>query len=49
MAYDYSCANWDGLTDHLTDVSWECFSTSAVASELYEWVQVGIDACIPYC
>ena len=23
MAYDYSCADWDGLCDHLRDVSWE--------------------------
>ena len=23
IAYDYSCADWDGLCDHLRDVSWE--------------------------
>ena len=23
MAYDYSCADWDGLHDHLRCVSWE--------------------------
>ena len=23
MAYDYSCADWDGLCDHLKDVPWE--------------------------
>ena len=23
IAYDYSRANWDGLRDHLRDVSWE--------------------------
>ena len=23
MAYDYSCADWDGLCDHLRDVLWE--------------------------
>ena len=25
IAYDYSCANWDGLCDHLRDVPWEHF------------------------
>ena len=23
IAYDYSCADWDGLWDHLRDVPWE--------------------------
>ena len=23
LAYDYSCADWDGLRDHLRDVPWE--------------------------
>ena len=23
IAYDYSCADWDGLPDHLRDVPWE--------------------------
>ena len=23
IAYDYSCADWEGLCDHLRDVSWE--------------------------
>ena len=23
IAYDYSCADWDGLHDHLRDVPWE--------------------------
>ena len=23
IAYDYSCADWDGLQDHLRDVPWE--------------------------
>ena len=23
IAYDYSCADWDGLCNHLRDVSWE--------------------------
>ena len=36
IAYDYSRANWDGLRDHLRDVSWEDIfklSASAAASE----------------
>ena len=36
MAYDYSCAGWDGLGDHLRDVPWEDIfklSDSAAASE----------------
>ena len=36
IAYDYSCANWDGLRDHLRDVPWEDIfklSASATASE----------------
>ena len=44
IAYDYSCADWEGLCDHLRDVSWEDIfklSVSAAASEFCEWVQVG--------
>ena len=51
IAYDYSLANWDGLHDHLRDVPWENifrFSASAATSEFCEWVQVGIDVCIPH-
>ena len=36
IAYDYSCADWDGLRDHLGDVPWEDvfkISASAAASE----------------
>ena len=50
ILYDYSCANWDGLCDHLTDNPWEDIfklSASAAASEFCEWVQVGIDVYIP--
>ena len=46
IAYDYSCAHWDGLHDHLRDVPWEDIfklCSSATASEFCEWVQVGID------
>ena len=52
IAYDYSCADWDGLHDHLRDVPWEDIfklSASAAASEFCEWVQVGIDDYIPHC
>ena len=51
IAYDYSRADWDGLRDHLRDVPWEDIfklGASAAASELCEWVQVGIDVYIPH-
>ena len=51
IAYGYSRADWDGLRDNLRDVPWEDIfklSASAAASECCEWVQVGIDAYIPY-
>ena len=50
MTYDYSHADWDGLRDHLRDVSWDDvfkFGASAAAREFCEWVQVGIDVYIP--
>ena len=50
IAYDYSCADWDGLRDHLRDVPWEDIfklSASAAASKFCEWFQVGIDVFIP--
>ena len=49
ITYDYSHADWDGLRDHLTDVPWEdIFGLSAftAASEICEWVQIGIDVYI---
>ena len=49
---DYSCADWDGLHDHLRDVPWEDIfklSASATASEFCEWFQVRIDVYIPHC
>ena len=49
VAYDYSCADLDGLCDHLRDVRWEDIfklSASAAANEFCEWVQVGIDVYI---
>ena len=51
MAYDYTCADWDGLSDHLRDLPREDtsqLSASAAASEFCEWVQVGIDVYIPH-
>ena len=50
IACNYSCADWDGLRDYLRDILWEDIfklSTSA-ANEFCEWVQVGINVCIPY-
>ena len=51
LAYDYSCADRDGLHDHLRDVPWEDIfklSASAAASEFREWVHVRIDVHIPH-
>ena len=51
IAYDYSCADWNGLHDHLRDVPGEDIfklSASAAASEFYEWVQVGTVVDIPH-
>ena len=51
IAYDYSCADWDGLCDHLRDVPSEDIfklGVSAAASEFGECVQVGIDVYIPH-
>ena len=48
---DYSCVDWDGLSDHLRDVRWEDIfklGASAAASKFCEWVQVGIDVYIPH-
>ena len=50
--YVYSCADWDGLSDHLRDVSWEDIfksSASAAGREFCEWVQVRINVYIPHC
>ena len=50
IAYEYSCADWDDFYDHLRDVPWDDIfklSPSAAASEFCEWVQVGVDICIP--
>ena len=46
IAYDYSCADWDGLCDHLRDVPWEDIfklGPFTVASEFCELVRVGTD------
>ena len=50
IVYDYSCADWDGLCDHLRDVPWDDIfklGASAAAVEFCESVQVGIDVYIP--
>ena len=50
MPNNYSL-DWDGLHDHLKDVSWmDIFklSASAAASEFCEWAQVEIDVYIPH-
>ena len=39
IAYDYSCADWEGLRDHLRDVLWEnIFKLSASAALLVNFV-----------
>ena len=46
IAYDYSCADWDTLCDHLRHVPWEDIlkhSASAAATKCVEWVQVAIE------
>ena len=51
IAYDYSCADRDGLCDHLRDVPWDDIfklGPSVAASECYECVQVGMDVYIPH-
>ena len=40
-AFDYSCADWDGLCDHWRDVSWEDISkliASPAGTEFYGWI-----------
>ena len=49
LAYDYRRAESDGLCDRLRDVPCEDLfrlSASTAASELCEWIQVGIDVYI---
>ena len=51
VAYDYSCADWDGLCDHLRDVPQQDIfklSASAAACEFCGCVQVVIDVYIPH-
>ena len=50
VAYDYSRADWDSLSDHLRDVPREdTFKLGATAdSEFHEWDKVGIDVYIPH-
>ena len=46
IAYDYSCANWDGLCDNLGHI--QIFGASPAANEFREWVQVQIDVYMPH-
>ena len=51
IAYDYSCADWDGFRNHLSDASWEDafeLNASGAAGGFFDWVQVGIDVDIPH-
>ena len=51
VAYDYFCAGWDGLLDHLVNVAWEDIFkpiASAVASEFCGLVQVEVDIYFPH-
>ena len=51
ITYDYSCADWDSLCNHLRDNPWEDifkFDASASAIEFCEWLQVVIDVYIPH-
>ena len=43
IAYDYSCADWDGLRDYLRVVPWEDIfklDASAATSEFCEWASL---------
>ena len=49
IGYDYSCADWNSLCDHLRDILLEeifKLSASAVSCEFCEVVEVGIDVYI---
>ena len=51
ITYDYFCADWDGLHDHLRDLPWKDIfklSASAATSEICEWVQDEVDVYIPH-
>ena len=51
IAYDYFCAGWDALRDHLRYVPRKDtfkLGASAAGSRFYKWVQVGIDVLIPH-
>ena len=51
IAHDYSCADWDGLCDHLRDVPWENIfklGACAASSQFCEWVHVGTDVYISH-
>ena len=50
-SHSYSCAEWDGFCYHLRDLPWENIfklGPSTAVTEFWEWIQVGIDAYIPF-
>ena len=52
IAYDYSCADWDCLCDHLRDITWKDifkFSVSAAVCGFCERVHVGISVYFSHC
>ena len=38
IAYDYSCADWDGLRDHLRDVPWKDIFKLSASADLVNFV-----------
>ena len=49
--YNYTCADWGSLQDHLRDVPWEeifKLGTSFAAAEFFSGVHVDIDVFIPH-
>ena len=51
IAYDYSCADWTSLCDHLRGITWEVIlklGASAATSEFCLWDQAGVDLYIPH-
>ena len=49
IAYDYNCADWDDVCDHLRDNPQKSIFKLGGGGEFCEWVQVGINVCIPHC
>ena len=45
---DYTCADWEGLCDHLRNVPWENSFKFDASGEFCWLAQVGIDVYIPH-